>query len=160
MWEQREQWRRSLCAAHGTCGAAEPSRLFLFLVLTAEEECRSPCSNIAWEGEFLDCGGALPEVGQNKEVWSWNNNIHSNRLYYIIYHNKRYYSVTEGRECSGKEGTDVTMINKSGEEILNAIYFLSPFVWVRDRCFPVQIIELAGTHFCCCSPTYALSWFY
>jgi len=21
----------------------------------------------------------------------------------------------------------------------------------------VQIIELAGTHFCCCSPTYALS---
>lgn len=45
-----------------------------------------------------------------------------------MYYNKRYYGITRGRECRGKEGTDVTMINKSGEEIPSAIYFLSPFV--------------------------------
>lgn len=129
MWGQAEQWRRkSLCAARGTRRAAEPTGLLLFLVLTADKECESLCSNITREGEFLDCRGALPEVGQNKEAWSWNNNIHSNRLYYIMYYNKRYYSITEGRARRGKEGTDVTVMNKSGEEIPNAIFFLSPFV--------------------------------
>jgi len=70
----------------------------------------------------------LPELGLNKAVWSWNNNIHSNRLHYIMYYNKRYYSITKRQERGGKEGTDVTMINQSGAEIPNAIYSLSAFV--------------------------------
>lgn len=108
------------------------TRLFLFLELgtvdKAQVSLHGSDSKLTQTGDFLDCKRVLPELGLNKEVWSWNNNIHSNRLHYIMYYNKRYYSITQRQECRGKEGTDVTMINQSGEEIPNAIYSLSPFV--------------------------------
>lgn len=73
-----------------------------------------------------DC--LIAELGLNKEVWSRKNNTRSDRVHYIMPYNKRYYGITRRQECRGKEGTDVTVINQSGEEIPNAIYSLSPFV--------------------------------